>query len=100
MPKSIHRPEYQVLRELVREERTQAGITQTDLSNQLGRSQSFVSDVERGVRRLDVLELRDVCLVLGRDFLDVAAELEARIRKGSVGRGRTESPGRRRRSPK
>lgn len=100
MPKSIHRPEYQILRELIREERTQAGITQTDLSNQLGRSQSFVSDVERGVRRLDVLELRDVCQILGRDFLEVAAELEARIRKSATGHGRTGPAGRRRRSSK
>lgn len=78
MAKTIHRPEYTLLRDLVREERLRAGVTQTDLSIQLNRSQSFVSDVERGVRRLDVLELRDLCQVLGCDFLDVVAEFEAR----------------------
>lgn len=81
MPKSIHRPEYKILRELVREERVRAGVTQADLSMRLGRSQSFVSDVERGVRRLDVLELRDMCQVLDRDFLEVVAELESRAKQ-------------------
>ena len=81
MPKTIHRPEYSLLRELVREERVRAGVTQADLSARLNRSQSFVSDVERGVRRLDVIELRDMCQVLGSNFLEVVAEFEKRTRR-------------------
>lgn len=79
MPKTIHRPEYRILRDLVRESRLAAGVTQVQLSKELGRSQSFVSDVERGTRRLDVLELRDLCHLLGRDFAQLLAELEVRI---------------------
>ncbi|WP_428557254.1 hypothetical protein [Pseudomonas edaphica] len=39
-------------------------MTQAQCSAALGRPQSFMSDVERGVRRLDTAELRDLCLVL------------------------------------
>jgi transcriptional regulator with XRE-family HTH domain len=79
MPKTIHRPEYDVLRRLLRQARLDAGVTQVDLSEALERSQSFVSDIERGVRRLDVIELRDVCRVLGQNFLEFLDDLEAEI---------------------
>lgn len=84
MPKSIHRPEYEILRSRLRQARLDAGITQVDLSKSLGRTQSFVSDIERGVRRIDFIELRDVCLLLDRDMLSFVADLEADL-AGSVG---------------
>lgn len=79
MPKSIYRPEYTTLRELIRELRVEQGVTQETLSEQLGRSQSFVSDIERGVRRIDALELRDLCQLLDTDLPDFIAELEQRL---------------------
>jgi transcriptional regulator with XRE-family HTH domain len=65
MTKTIHRHEYQVLLRLLREQRESAGKTQIDCSQALGRSQSFISDVERGARRLDLIQLRDLCIFLG-----------------------------------
>jgi transcriptional regulator with XRE-family HTH domain len=79
MPKSIYRPEYVVLRELIREVRTARGITQNALSERLGHNQSFLSDIERGTRRIDVLELRDLCQEVDTDLLRFVAELEQRI---------------------
>lgn len=79
MPKSIHRPEYDILRRHLRDQRTAAGWTQVALSGQLGRSQSFVSDIERGVRRLDLIELRDICVVLGVDFMAMVKDLETEL---------------------
>lgn len=79
MPKSIHRSEYEILRRSLREHRLKAGLTQSELSDQLGRSQSFVSDVERGVRRLDVVELRDICQLLGVNFIAFLQDLEVRL---------------------
>lgn len=79
MPKTIHRPEYDALRRLLRQARVDAGVTQVELSRALQRSQSFVSDIERGVRRLDAIELRDVCRLLDQDFPDFLAELEREI---------------------
>ncbi|WP_407353369.1 helix-turn-helix domain-containing protein [Luteimonas sp. R10] len=65
--KSIHRSEYKDLLELLREIRKKADLTQTDLAKLLGRSQSYVSEVECGVRRIDLLQLRDFCLACGQD---------------------------------
>jgi transcriptional regulator with XRE-family HTH domain len=79
MPKSIYRSEYTTLRELIREVRLSQGVTQEMLSERLGRSQSFVSDIERGVRRIDALELRDLCLLLDSDLPSFISELEKRL---------------------
>jgi len=64
MAKTIHRNEYRVLLKLLKAHRVRAGVTQTDVSAALERSQSFMSDIERGVRRLDLVELKDICGVL------------------------------------
>jgi transcriptional regulator with XRE-family HTH domain len=58
--KSIHRKEYAALIAAVRDARVAAGLTQVQVSERLGRSQSFISDVETGKRRVDVMELRDI----------------------------------------
>jgi len=81
MPKTIYRPEYSVLVELVRELRLRAGLTQTDVSTQLRVTQSYLSDIERGTRRLDLIELRDLASVCGVSLLEVVTEFEARLRK-------------------
>jgi len=64
MPKTIHRNEYRVLLDLLKEHRVRASVTQNEVSVALKRSQSFMSDIERGVRRLDLVELRDICTFL------------------------------------
>lgn len=61
MSKTIHRPETKVLVDLIKEIREDAGLTQVQLSEKLGRAQSFISDVERGHRRLDLVQLLDLC---------------------------------------
>lgn len=78
MAKSIHRGEYGIVRDLLREKRIACGMTQVEVSRQMGRSQSFVSDVERGTRRVDVLELRDMCTLFGVPFIRFCKEFERR----------------------
>lgn len=84
MPKTIHRPEYTLLVDLVRAMRLEAGLTQSEVAERLGVTQSNVSDVERGSRRLDVIELRDLARICGTSLPDVVAELEARVRKKRI----------------
>ena len=74
MPKSIHRPEYTVLCALLREKRLAAGLQQTEVSARLKRRQPFVSDVERGVRRLDLIELQDLAAVYEVDLIELIQE--------------------------
>lgn len=79
MPKTIHRPEYEILLRRLRELRLRSGMTQVELSERLGRAQPFISDVERGVRRLDALELRDICRALGGDLVAFLRALEVEL---------------------
>lgn len=64
MLKNIHSSDHQKLCELIRRLREERGVTQQALAQKLGFPQSFVSKVETGERRLDILELRSVCLAL------------------------------------
>lgn len=89
MPKTIYRNEYSTLLRLLRDCRASTGLTQAQCSAAMARPQSFVSDVERGTRRLDVVQLRDLCGVLGIGLVDFVERFEAELaRKGStVARG-------------
>jgi len=80
MPKSIHRNEYRVLLRMIKDRRQRAGLTQKECSEGLGRSQSFMSDIERGVRRLDVVQLRDLCRIMNSDLRKFVADLERELR--------------------
>ena len=48
-------------RHAIREIRVQAGLTQTELAHRLRKPQSYISKYENGERRLDYLEVRDIC---------------------------------------
>jgi len=76
MPKTIYRPENAVLLSLLKKHRKAAGLTQVQCSKALERPQSFMSDVESGTRRLDVVQLRDLCKVLGVGLVDLIVEFE------------------------
>lgn len=65
---------------LLRDTRLEAKFTQVELAKRLGRQQNFVSLYERGVRRLDVLELREVCKVLGVPLVVFVKRLEGKVR--------------------
>ncbi len=67
------------LQALLRAIRTEAGLRQVDLARRLGQPQSFVSKYESGERRLDVLELRRICQLLGLSLQDFIRRLEERI---------------------
>jgi transcriptional regulator with XRE-family HTH domain len=59
MPKSGSRKAQ--LLALLRQVRAEAGLRQVDLAERLHQPQSFVSKYESGERRLDLLELSQVC---------------------------------------
>lgn len=66
----------EALLRLLRSTRLEADLTQTELAYRLGKPQNFVSLYERGVRRLDVLELREVCKALGISMTTFMRRLE------------------------
>lgn len=62
---STHHEDYQLLVSMLRETRERDGVPQTELATRLGTTQTFISKVERGERRLDVVELIEVFEALG-----------------------------------
>jgi len=61
---------------LLRQVRIDAGLRQEDLADKLGQPQSFVSRCESGERRVDVLELREICEALGTTLADFVRRFE------------------------
>ena len=67
------------LQALLRQVRADAGLTQGEVAERLEKPQSFVSKYETGERRLDILELRQVCEALGIALPDFIARLERQL---------------------
>lgn len=80
MDKSISSREQRVLLLLLRKLRTEAGLRQSDVAAKLRRPQSFVSKYESGERRLDILELRQLCPVLRISLAEFVKQLETRLK--------------------
>ena len=70
MQKSLSRAKQQFFLNLLREIREEAGLRQLDVAARLNQPQSFVSKYESGERRLDLLELEQVCQSCGVDLAE------------------------------
>lgn len=74
--KSRQRKQFLALLKKIRQEK---GLRQAELAEKLGVPQSFVSKYEAGDRRLDLLELRQICLILGVSLVTLVQELEKNL---------------------
>ena len=63
---SVHTPEYQAFLKRLKAARKEAGLTQADVAERLGRQQSFVAKCESGERRVDVVELQRFAELYGK----------------------------------
>ena len=70
MQKSLAPSNQKALLSLLREIRKEAGLRQSDIAAQTNQPQSFVSKYESGERRLDLLELEQVCKACGVDLVE------------------------------
>jgi transcriptional regulator with XRE-family HTH domain len=77
---TANRKQQKALLSLLRQLRTEAGLRQVDMADALGKPQAFVSYYESGVRRLDLLELRQICGVLGISLIDLVRKFEKSLR--------------------
>jgi transcriptional regulator with XRE-family HTH domain len=75
VPQSPYGPRYERFRSLLRQARQDAGLTQVELAQRLNQPQNFISNYERGERRLDVIELIDVSLAIGVDPREIVGAL-------------------------
>jgi transcriptional regulator with XRE-family HTH domain len=81
MSKTIFSAPQERLQELLRQTRMDAGLTQGDVARQLKQPQSFVSKYESGERRLDVIELRQICGILGISLAKFVEKFEKTLNK-------------------
>jgi transcriptional regulator with XRE-family HTH domain len=79
MEKSLYSENQKKLQSLLREVRENADLRQEDVAATLDVPQSFVSKIESGERRLDILELRAVCEALGITLVGFCRKLETEI---------------------
>jgi len=78
MAKRLYSEERQRLRSLLKTLRLSKRITQSELSEKLGRYQSYVSDYERGHRRLDWVAVDEVVRACGESLMALARHYSAR----------------------
>lgn len=68
---------YELLQKMLVEARLSQGLTQTDIANRLGKPQSYVSKYETGERRIDVVELMEICQAISIKPISILKKLEA-----------------------
>ncbi len=77
MDDTLARRERLKLRRLLRAIRCESGLTQAELAERMGRSQSAVSNLERRKRRVLFLEVDDFCKAVGMSLEDFCERLDA-----------------------
>ena len=65
MAKSLFTRKHTQLRKALKAARIEAGLTQTALAERLGRRQAYISRIEQGERRVDVVEFLDIAHAIG-----------------------------------
>ena len=65
MPKSVYSDAYTTMVGMLVQCRQQRGVTQVELAGRLGKPQSFISKIEQGQRRVDVIEFCAIARALG-----------------------------------
>ncbi|WP_394223655.1 helix-turn-helix domain-containing protein [Priestia aryabhattai] len=65
----------------LKEERKNRNLTQIQLANLINRDQTYVSKYERCERRLDVIEVRAICIAMEIEFYKFIANFEFLMKK-------------------
>ena len=61
-------PKYQNLIKKIRLARQEGGLTQVEVGKKLKKPQAYISKIERGERRIDVVELAELAKVYGKSL--------------------------------
>jgi transcriptional regulator with XRE-family HTH domain len=79
MKKTLSTKESKILLEMLYQLRSSSGIRQSDLAQMLKVPQSFISKIESGERRIDIIELRTILKCLNTNLIEFMSELEKRL---------------------
>ena len=75
MKEPLHSETYQFLRDLLVHARKDAGLSQDSLGRRLGRGQRYISDIENGQHRIEIMEFVDLTKALGLDPLEAIKQV-------------------------
>ena len=78
--KTIHKEEYKILIGCLKQYRKSANLTQLELAERIGADQTYVSKYERCERRLDIIELIDICQGLNIEFINFIRVFENQLK--------------------
>jgi transcriptional regulator with XRE-family HTH domain len=78
---SLYSERHAVLIEYLRELRVLRHLTQAQVADTVGRPQTYLSDIEKGKRGLDLVQILDLCEAYGLPFPEFAKELDKRLKK-------------------
>ncbi len=59
MPRSIYTKDHNAIVERLKTARIDAGLNQVEVAKKLSKTQSYISKIESGQRRFDVLQLKE-----------------------------------------
>jgi transcriptional regulator with XRE-family HTH domain len=67
MPRTLGSPRHEALHKFIKDKRERSDLTQHELAQLICRSQSYITAIETGQRRIDVVELVELAAALGFD---------------------------------
>ena len=76
MKKRIYIAQRNLMTDLLREVRLETSLTQVELAARIEKDQAYVSRYESGQRRLDVLEVREICQAIEITLEEFVKRLE------------------------
>ncbi|PZO08308.1 MAG: XRE family transcriptional regulator [Alphaproteobacteria bacterium] len=83
MPKTIYGGDHPHLVVVLTDARQKSGMTQAQLAERVGKDQTYISIIERGQRRVDVLEFVALARAMNADpaelFSDVLKRLPEKV---------------------
>lgn len=79
MPKSQFSEGYKAFLTVLIAARKEAGLTQTEVAERIGKKQAYISIIETGVRRLDLIEFCVLAKAMGYDPNTLFARINAAL---------------------
>ena len=68
MSRAIYSKDHQYIVEQLKKARKEAGLEQTEVAKLLGKTQSHISKVEAGQRRIDIVSLKEFAKLYDKDI--------------------------------
>jgi len=79
MTKSVFTDAYKIFLDVMVETRKKSGVQQTELAERMDWDQPTISNAERGIRRIDVIEFITIAKALDTDPVELLSTIVRRL---------------------